>query len=118
VTPDASRTPQAPSQILRTIAAFTGPGTRSKTDLLLSAPDTQQLKVSAGPHIITVSKDEFEKLKFQLEQSQRSNSEIQSELKTTQQRAISQDIQLKCEITQLTQKKNTLFKEYKRHNLK
>jgi len=60
--------------------------------------------VSAAPHIITVSKEDFEKLKIQLEQSQRNNTEIQKELQTTQQRALFQDIHLKREITQLTQK--------------
>jgi len=69
VTPDALRTLQALSQLPRTTAAFTGPGTKSRTDLSLSAPDTQQKKVSAAPHTIIVSKDEFEKLKIQLEQS-------------------------------------------------
>jgi len=74
--------------------------------------------VSAAPHIITVSKEDFEKLKAQLEQSQRNNTEIQKELQTTQQRALSQDIQLKREITQPHKKKNTLNKGYKRLNLK
>jgi len=103
-TPDASRTLQAPSQIPRTTATFTGQGTRSRTDQSLSAPDSQQQKVSAVSHIITVSKEDFEKSKAQLEQSQRNKTEIQKELQTTQQRALTQDIQLKREITQLTQK--------------
>jgi len=83
VTPDTSRTLQAPSQIPRTTATFTGPGTRSRTDLSLSAPDSQPQKLSATTNILTVSKEDFDKLKLQLAQSERNNSEIRIELETT-----------------------------------
>jgi len=83
VTPDESRTLQAPTQIPQSTATFTGPVTRARTDQSLSAPDTQQPKVGATTHTITVTREDFEKLKLQLELSQRNNSEIQKELQTT-----------------------------------
>jgi len=116
VTPDTSRTLQAPSQIPRTTATFTGPATRARTDQSLSAPDSQQ-KVSDIPNILTVSRVDFEKLKNQLKHSQRINSEIQIELQETQNRAQSQDIQFKSEITQLTQKEQHAQQKVQEANL-
>jgi len=69
-----------------------------------SAPDSQQKKVGAEPNVVTISVEEFENLKVQLERSQRHNIEIQTELKTTKKRALSKDIQLHRELTQLEQK--------------
>jgi len=96
------RTLQAQSQIPRVQATYTGPQTRTRTDLTSSAPDSQQ-KVGTTAQVITVTKEDFERLKLQLELSQSTNSQIQKELHSTQQRALSQDIQLKPEITELTQ---------------
>jgi len=60
--------------------------------------------VGAETHVHTISKEEYEHLKIQLARSQRDNIDIQAELKTTQDRAASKDIQLQREIIQLEQK--------------
>jgi len=91
-TPD-TRTLRAPTQQQRTTATFVRPaeggqGTRT------SAPESHQLKVGAETHVHTISEDD-KQLKIQLAQSQRDNIDIQAELKTTQDRAASSDIQLK-----------------------
>jgi len=50
--------------------------------------------VSAKTHVHTISKEEYEQLRIHLAWSQRDNIDIQAELKTTQDKAASRDIQL------------------------
>jgi len=89
-----------PTQLPRTTATFIGP-TEGGRGTRTSAPESQQLKVGAETHVHTISKEEYEQLKIQLARSHRNNIDIQAELKTTQDRAASRDIQLQREIREL-----------------
>jgi len=65
----------------------------------VSAPDNLQKKVGADPPIVTISVEEFEHLKFQLEESERNISQKQNELQHTKKRAIRHQQQVQEQLT-------------------
>jgi len=97
-TPDTTRVLRVPTQLPRATATFEGP-TGTGRGQRTSAPESQQKKVGVTSHVVTVSVDEFEALKFELEKAQRNISPKQNKLAHEKQRAIQHQQQLHDQLT-------------------
>jgi len=86
-TPDSSRTLRETTQAPRATATFVGP-TAGGRSTRTSAPETQKSKVGAASIAINISQEEFQLLKFELEETQRTLSQKQNELDHERTRSI------------------------------
>jgi len=97
-TPDTSRVLRVPTHLPRASATFQGP-TGTGRGQHTSAPEPQQTKVGVTSNVVTVSVEEFELLKFELEEAHRNISQKQNELAHERQRAIQHQQQLQEQLT-------------------
>jgi len=85
--PHSSRTLRKTTQTPRATAKFFIPTAEGRSTHR-SAPETQKSKVGAASNVIDISQDEFQLLKFELEETQRTLSQKQNELDHEKTRSI------------------------------